>query len=86
MFFCDWVTSLRMIFSFSFFWLFLLDILFIYISNVIAFPDSLTHRNTLSHAPSSCFYEGVYPLLPHLPHIPYIGASKLHGTEGLFSY
>jgi hypothetical protein len=33
---------------------FLLDILFIFISNVIPFPDFLP-RNLLSHPPSSCF-------------------------------
>jgi hypothetical protein len=49
---------------------FLLDILFIYISN------SLSHSppNPLSHPPSSCFYEGVplstHPLQPPCPHIP----------------
>jgi hypothetical protein len=48
---------------------------FIYISNVIPFPDFLP-RNPLSHPPSSCFYGGVpwptHPLpLPH-PRIPLI--------------
>jgi hypothetical protein len=47
----------------------LLDILFIYISNVISFPDSPpthTHTNYLSHSPSSCFNGGV-PLPTHPP-------------------
>ena len=52
---------------------FLLDILFIYISNVIPF-STFPSRNLLSHPPSPCFYEGAflptYPLLPHLSSIP----------------
>jgi hypothetical protein len=43
--------------------LFLLDIFFIHISNVIPFPSSClpTPRNSLSHHPSPCFYKGALP-------------------------
>lgn len=37
--------------------LFLLDILFIYISTVISFPG-FPSGNPLSHSPTPCFYEG----------------------------
>jgi hypothetical protein len=51
---------------------FLLDILFIYISNVSLFPDP--PQNSLYYPPSSCFYEGVpppsQPLPPPCPGIP----------------
>jgi hypothetical protein len=54
---------------------FLLDIFFIYISNVIPFCST----PSLTHPPSSCFYEGVppptYPLPPPRPRFPYTGAS-----------
>jgi hypothetical protein len=50
----------------------LLDIFFIYISNVIAFW--FPPWNLLSHSPSPCFYEGLspptHPLLPFHPPIP----------------
>jgi hypothetical protein len=51
-----------------------LDILLIYITNVIPFPYSPPPcRNPLSHSPSSCFPEGVaplsHPLLHPHPHI-----------------
>jgi hypothetical protein len=49
---------------------FILDIFFIYISNVIPFPDTPS-KKPLSHAPSSSFYEGVplptHPLLTPCP-------------------
>ena len=55
------------------FFFFLLDILFIYISNVISFP-SFPSTNFLSHLCCSCFYEGAplptQPLKPHCPSIP----------------
>lgn len=58
---------------FSFSLLLLLDILFIYISNVIPFPSSHS-RNSLLHPPSPCFCEGARPpthlLLPPCPGIP----------------
>jgi hypothetical protein len=52
---------------------FLLDILFIYILNVIPFPGYPSRKPT-SHPPSTCFYEGdpptTYPPLPPHPGIP----------------
>ena len=49
-----------------------MDILFIYISYVIPFPDSLP-RTPVSHSLSLCFYEGAvpptYPLPLHCPGI-----------------
>ena len=58
----------------SYFFRNILDIFFIYISNVIPFPVSLHPGNPLSHPPSSCFYEGVpqpiNPLPPLYPRIP----------------
>jgi hypothetical protein len=56
-----------------FLFLFLLDILFIYISNVIPF-SGFPSGNLLSHPSSPGFYEGapppIYPLLPPCPDIP----------------
>ena len=53
--------------------IFLLDIFFIYISNVFPFPG-LPFGNSLSYPPSPCFYEGApwaaCPLLSSLPGIP----------------
>jgi hypothetical protein len=46
--------------------LFLLDILFIYISNVISFPG-FSSTNALSHPLSLCFYEGDSPTHPPTP-------------------
>ena len=40
---------------------------FIYISNIIPFPN-FPPRNSLSHPPSSCFYESVPPHPPVPPH------------------
>ena len=61
---------------------FLLDILFIYISNVISFPG-FPSGNPLSHPPSPCFYEGASPPIhppthSHLPTLalPYTKASS----------
>ena len=48
---------------------FLLDILFICISNFIPFP-SFPSVNLLSHSPSPCFYEGAPPSTYPLPGIP----------------
>jgi hypothetical protein len=69
---------------------FLLDIFFIYISNVIPFPGFPSPRNPLSHTPSTCFYEGVppstYPLPPPLPSIPLHWGIKSSQDQGpLFS-
>jgi hypothetical protein len=60
----------------------LLDILFIYISNVIPFPN-LSPRNLLSHPPPASMRVYTHP--PTLT-FPYTGASNLHGTKGLFSH
>jgi hypothetical protein len=53
--------------------LFLLDILYIYSSNIIPFPR-FPSRKPLSHPPSPCFYEGApphaHPLPPPHPGIP----------------
>ena len=54
---------------------FLLDILFIYISNVIPFP-SFPSGNPLSHPLSPCFYEGA-----HLPTLSHLTALALPYTE-----
>ena len=60
----------------------LLEIFFIFISNIILFPVSFSPRNTLSHPLSPCFYEGVppptYPLLPSCPILGHL--SSLHWT------
>jgi hypothetical protein len=54
---------------------FLLDIFFIYSSNIIYFPCFIRPRNTLSHPRSLGFYECVPPpthqLLPSHPQFPY---------------
>jgi hypothetical protein len=64
--------------------LFLLNIFFIYISNVIPFPI------TPSKLPiPSPLYEGAPPFIhSHLPALafPYTGASSLHRTKGLSSH
>jgi hypothetical protein len=52
--------------TFFFFQLFLLDILFIYISNVIPFPG-FPSRKPVSHLPSPWFYEGTHPTAYPLP-------------------
>jgi hypothetical protein len=62
------------VFSFSLLLLFfLLDIFFLYISNVIPFPG-FPSENSLPHPRSPCFYEGapppIHPLPPHCPDIP----------------
>jgi hypothetical protein len=63
----------------SLFFSFLLNIFFIYISNVIPFHGSPPPGNPLSHPPSPCFSEGIppptHPIPP--PHLlfPYTGAS-----------
>jgi hypothetical protein len=76
------LLSLSLSLSFS------LDILFIYISNVIPF-HSFCSRNPLSYPSSPCFYKDT-PLLTHfcLPALafPYTGASRLHRTKILSSH
>lgn len=78
--YCYWAYLLSASFS-----CFLLDILFIYISNAICFP-SFPSENPLSHPTSSCFYEGApsptYPLLPPHPSIPLHWCIKLSQDQG----
>ena len=65
-----------------------LDILFIYISNVIPFPG-FPSGSSLFPPSSPCFYEGAPPpthsLLPTLA-FPYSGALSLHRSKGLSSH
>jgi hypothetical protein len=67
-----------------FYFTFLLDILFIYILNVIPFPE-FPPRNPLFYPPSSCFYEGVatptHTLPPPHPHIPHRGIQPSQDQE-----
>ena len=64
---------LKETFFYSFFFHFLLVILFIDISNVIPLPSFLS-TNLLSSPSSICLYKGAflptYPLLPQHPSIP----------------
>ena len=69
---------------------FLMDILFIYISNVIPFPG-VPSRNTLPHPPSPASmmvlpYPSTYSLHLTTLAFPYIGAASLQWTKGLFSH
>jgi hypothetical protein len=73
-------------------YLILLDILYIYISNIIPFPG-LPSANPLSHSPLPCFYEGSPPPTAQPMHFYltalaflYTGASSLHRTKGLPSH
>jgi hypothetical protein len=72
--------SLSLSLSLSFF----IDILFIYISNVIPFP-SFPRKLPIS-SPSPCFYGSVppltYPLLPPQPGIPLHGGIKRSQDQG----
>jgi len=67
------------------FLLLLLDILFMYISNVIPFP-CFHSGNPLSHPPSPCFYEDVLPptyrLLPPHPGISLLWSIKPSQNQG----
>jgi hypothetical protein len=67
------------------FFLCLLDIFFIYISNVICFP-ALPSDQTPFHFPSPCFYEGVptptHPLLTSCPGIPLHWGIKSSEDQG----
>jgi hypothetical protein len=74
--------------------LFLLDILFIYVSNVITFHGSPLHGNPLSYPHSFCFHEcfspTTYSLLPTLTfptwgHWAFIGprvSSQINAQQG----
>jgi hypothetical protein len=63
----------------------LLDIFFIYISNVIPFPGFLSGK-PLSHSPSPCFYDCVptptHQLLPHHSGIPLQWVSEPSQEQG----
>jgi hypothetical protein len=68
---------------------FLMDILFIYISNVILLP-SFPSANSLSHSPLNSAFMRVLPYLTHscltTQAFPITGASSLHRTKGLPSH
>jgi hypothetical protein len=72
-----------------FLFFFKLDILFIYISNVIPFPG-FSSEDSLSYSTTPCFYESAphptnhsyFTALPFL----YNGAWNLHRTKGLSSH
>ena len=63
-----------------------MNILFIYVSNVIPLP-CFPSVNPLSHPPLPCFFEGAppptYPLLPHHPSIPLHWCIKPSQDQGL---
>jgi hypothetical protein len=68
--------------------LFIFDVLFIYISNVIHLP-SFPSDKPLFHLPSSCIYEGAPPLThSHLTALalPYTETLSLHRVKGLSSH
>jgi hypothetical protein len=62
----------------------LLNIFFIYISNVIPFPG-LPYITPLSHPPSPCLYEGAPPPIPaFLPwHFPTLGHRTTTGPRAV---
>jgi hypothetical protein len=62
---------------------FLLDIFFIYISNVISFPD-FPSKKPLSDPPLPA-HQPTHSCFPVLA-LPYIGASSLLMTKGLSSH
>ena len=70
--FCTRICQ-KILLTFIFYLCILLDVFFIYISNIISFSSFLP-QNPLSHSLSLCFYEGVPPLshtlLPPHPDIP----------------
>ena len=72
-----------------FFIYFLLDIFFIYISNVIPFPSPPTLNAPIQYN-SSCFEEGalppIHPLLPPCPGIPLHWGIEPSHTKGLSSH
>ena len=67
----------------------LLNIFFIYISNVIPFP-SFPSGTPLSHSSFPCFYESApthtHPLPFHLLAFPYTGASNFHRKKDFPSH
>ena len=69
------IFSIEVLFFLFFYWIFSLFTF----QMLSPFPVSIPPRNTLSHPPSPCFYEGVppptHPLLPPHPWFPYSGAS-----------
>jgi hypothetical protein len=73
-----------------FFFLLLLDIVFIYISNIIPFPSSHPLENSYPILPPPASmrvfpHPPTYSLLPTLAFL-YTGASSLHRTKSLSSY
>jgi hypothetical protein len=66
---CNFFHFYPLLEFFNFLFMFLLDIFFIYISNVIPFIIP-AHRTPLSHPTSSFFYEGVPPTHPTTPATP----------------
>ena len=72
---------------FKMFYLFLLDILYIYISNVNPFP-TFFFRTTYCTLPplASMMFLPHQPTHSHLPAFHYTGASTLHRTTGLSSH
>ena len=70
-------------FLFSIYFYFLLDIFFIYISNIIPFPSFLS-ENPLSPRSSPC--SPSYPLPLLVLAFPYTGTQNLHSTKGLSSH
>jgi hypothetical protein len=78
---------------FLFFWKFLLDIFFIYISNVIPFPgfpsEIPLRKLPIPSSPASMMVlpqPTTHSLLPLHPGIPLTGESSLHRTKGLSSH
>jgi hypothetical protein len=69
---------------------FLLDIFFIYISNVIPFPGPTPLEPPILPPPPASMrvfpHSSTHPLLPPHPRIPYTRATSLHRTKTLFSH
>ena len=77
------VRAFLFLFSFFFFLKFLLDIFFIYISNVIPFAG-FPSANSLSHPPPPA-HQPIHSCIPVLA-CPYTGTSSLHRTKCLSSH
>jgi hypothetical protein len=94
LYFGDSVVPCNVFLEAVFFFFWRGDILFIYFSNVISFPDPPTTTTTtkktysISSPPASM---RVCPQPPTHSHLlafafPYTAASSFHGTKGLFSH